>query len=145
MKKSVILTFVALLSIVVSCSKNGDTSSLVGEWEYSNYKNSDNYEMDSYEFQSGSVFKSHHRGRSWDGEVEHAIGHHDYYYVGTYSFRNGTLSLKVQYDIDGDNGKQTSVNKTLTFKVETSSVSSSTKTIKVYNNQKKRREEWNRD
>ena len=38
-----------------------------------------------------------------------------FYYVGTYSFRNGTLSLKVQYDIDGDNGKQTSVNKTLTF------------------------------
>lgn len=144
MKRFAILAFVTLLSTALSCSKNDDVSMLIGEWHYMDYKDIDNIEWDDYDLQNNTVFKSHHKGKSWDGDVFHAMGHYDYYYVGTYSFRNGTLSLKAEYEIDGDYGRQRSVSKTLTFKVETSPISASTSTITVYNNQKNRREEWTR-
>lgn len=145
MKKFAILAFIAaLLSTASSCSKNDDASVLVGEWHYMDYQDIENIEWDDYDLQSSTVFKSHHKGKSWDGDVEHAMGHHDYYYVGTYSFKNGTLTLNAEYEIDGDDGRQRSVSKTLTFKVETSPISASTSTIMVYNNQKNRREEWTR-
>lgn len=145
MKRFAILAFVAaLLSTALSCSKNDDASVLVGEWHYMDYQDIENIEWDDYDLQSSTVFKSHHKGKSWDGDVEHAMGHHDYYYVGTYSFKNGTLTLNAEYEIDGDDGRQKTVSKTLTFKVETSPISASTSTITIYNNQKNRREEWTR-